>query len=295
MRNETRQEIQKANNRKLLIALLVALLLLAVFSVSAVFTFITYRENQRLLAEAGELTSRLDAVSLELTVRRVDTEQKLLAAQTEEERESTERENRLALKNRFLERDRDELLNLVNPWNSIDENLEVRLCGIGDGMFIDERCAGALRVMLEDCKKAGGYPCPISTYRTQDYQQELFDDKVQRVIAAGTSVEDAPAKAAMSVAVPGTSEHQLGLAVDIVDEWNPNLDYSQEWTGTQRWLMEHCWEYGFILRYPNETSDITGIIYEPWHYRYVGKAAAAEITALGVTFEEYLQGRTTDA
>ena len=75
--------------------------------------------------------------------------------------------------------------------------------------------------------------------------------------------------------------------MDILDVDNPDLDNSQEWTATQQWLMKHCNEYGFILRYPNGTSAITGIIYEPWHYRFVGKATAAEIGMLGITLEEY--------
>ena len=90
--------------------------------------------------------------------------------------------------------------------------------------------------------------------------------------------------------MPGTSEHQLGLAVDIVDISNQHLDASQENTAVQKWLMEHSWEYGFILRYPNEKSEITGIIYEPWHYRYVGREDAEQIHTLGVCLEEYLEG-----
>ena len=90
------------------------------------------------------------------------------------------------------------------------------------------------------------------------------------------------------MAIPGTSEHQLGLAVDIVDKHSQVLDNSQADTPAQQWLMEHSWEYGFILRYPEGKSEITGIIYEPWHYRYVGKEAAAEIHELGLCLEEYL-------
>ena len=98
--------------------------------------------------------------------------------------------------------------------------------------------------------------------------------------------------AATEVAMPGTSEHQLGLALDIIDNRNWNLDESQASMPTQQWLMENSWRYGWILRYPNEKSEITGIIYEPWHYRYVGKTVAAEIYNLGVCLEEYLQSLT---
>ena len=95
-------------------------------------------------------------------------------------------------------------------------------------------------------------------------------------------------EAAKEIAVPGTSEHQLGLAVDLMDEDYPYLNDHQANTGTQKWLMEHCHEYGFILRYPIGSTEITGIIYEPWHYRYVGVEIAQEIMNLGITLEEYL-------
>ncbi|MCB6367700.1 M15 family metallopeptidase, partial [Intestinibacillus massiliensis] len=95
--------------------------------------------------------------------------------------------------------------------------------------------------------------------------------------------------AAVWVAVPGTSEHQLGLAVDLVSLSNQNLNHSQENTALQKWLMKNSWKYGFILRYPSDKSSITGIGYEPWHYRYVGKKAAKAIYEQGVCLEEYLQ------
>ena len=119
----------------------------------------------------------------------------------------------------------------------------------------------------------------------------LFDNKILRLIDEGVSAEDAPTLAATTVALPGTSEHQLGLAVDILDTNYPYLDEYQQYTGAQQWLMEHSWEYGFILRYPNGTSEITGIIFEPWHYRYVGLEHAKAIHELGITLEEYIQLR----
>jgi D-alanyl-D-alanine carboxypeptidase len=102
------------------------------------------------------------------------------------------------------------------------------------------------------------------------------------------SHEKALTEAAKEVAIPGTSEHQLGLAIDLVDADFPYLDDRQANTATQKWLMEHCHEYGFILRYPTGTTQITGIIFEPWHYRYVGQEIAQEIMNLGITLEEYL-------
>ena len=91
------------------------------------------------------------------------------------------------------------------------------------------------------------------------------------------------------VAVPGTSEHQTGLALDIISLYYQVLDKNQENTAEQKWLMENSYKYGFILRYPSDKSEITGINYEPWHYRYVGKEAAKEIYEMGLCLEEYLE------
>ena len=179
---------------------------------------------------------------------------------------------------------------LVNPWNSVPEDYTVTLREIGNGQSVDERCADDLMDMLADCKaRSGGTPVVCSSYRTQAKQQSLYDNKVKRLMKQGYSYETALTEAARVVAVPGTSEHQLGLAVDIVDKSYQILDKKQETTAVQKWLMEHAWEYGFILRYPNGTTDLTGIIYEPWHYRYVGRDAAADIRDKGVTLEEYIE------
>ena len=131
-------------------------------------------------------------------------------------------------------------------------------------------------------------PYICSAYRTWDDQTYLFDKKVNSFISKGYSEAEAKVLAAKETAVPGTSEHQLGLAVDILCTSRPWLDDGQADTATQQWLMANCHKYGFILRYPKGTTPITGIIYEPWHYRYVGVEIATEIMTKGITFEEYL-------
>lgn len=190
----------------------------------------------------------------------------------------------------LMELERLDMLILVNPWNPIPEGYTPVLRMVDESHAMDERCADALLQMINDCREAGMHPYICSAYRTQEYQQGLFDNKVLRVILSGVDAEEAPAVAARSVAVPGTSEHQLGLAVDIIDEFYTNLDQGQEGTDTQQWLMENCWRYGFILRYPNGTTEKTGIIYEPWHYRYVGEFAE-EIHKSGLVFEDYIAQR----
>ena len=179
---------------------------------------------------------------------------------------------------------------LVNPWNYMPEGYTVELTAISDDHKIASIAYADYREMMEDCKNAGMEPVVCSSYRTQAYQEGLFQNKVKRVLEEDPdcSPEEARAAAAMVVAVPGTSEHQLGLAIDIVDNRNWNLDESQAQMPTQQWLMQNSWRYGWILRYPNEKSKITGIIYEPWHYRYVGREVAAEIHSLDICLEEYL-------
>ena len=181
---------------------------------------------------------------------------------------------------------------LVNPWNAVPEDYAVSLVSIGDGESVDQRCYGDLMQMLDDCAVYGNaQPYVCSSYRTNDTQTRLYENKVDRLIAQGYSPSDARTEAAKAVAIPGTSEHQLGLAVDIVDLRYQVLDAGQENTATQQWLMQNSWKYGFILRYPNDKTAVTGIIYEPWHYRYVGRENAKAIYESGLCLEEYLQAQ----
>lgn len=177
---------------------------------------------------------------------------------------------------------------LVNPWTPLPEDYQVTLTALKNGHSVDERCYPDLQAMMDACREAGLHPVICSSYRTQEKQTRLYNNQVDKLVGRGYARTDAEAEAGKAVAVPGTSEHQLGLAVDIVDLSNQNLNESQEDTAVQKWLMEHSWEYGFILRYPNDKSDVTGIIYEPWHYRYVGREAARDIREQGVCLEEYL-------
>lgn len=187
-----------------------------------------------------------------------------------------------------LPSEEDWRLVLVNAWNPLPEDETVTLKELSNGLRVDERCYPDLQAMMDACRAAGLSPVICSAYRSYEKQEELYWNKVDRLLAQGYAQTDAEEEAGREVARPGTSEHQLGLAVDIVDLDNQNLDETQKSTAVQQWLMAHSWEYGFILRYPGGKSEITGIIYEPWHYRYVGRDAAAEIYEQGVCLEEYL-------
>ena len=178
---------------------------------------------------------------------------------------------------------------LVNHWNTLPESYSFETSRLSNGLEVDSRCYGDLTDMLGAMEELELCPIVCAAYRSMEEQEALFDAKVRQYILLGNTRADAEAKAGTIVAVPGTSEHHLGLAVDIVDASYQLLDEKQEQTAVQQWLISHSWEYGFILRYPNEKSTVTGIIYEPWHYRYVGKAIAKEIHEKNITLEEYLQ------
>lgn len=183
----------------------------------------------------------------------------------------------------------DWALLLVNAEHPLPEGFAVpQFTQLRNGHAIDQRAYPALQAMMDGCRAAGLSPLICSSYRSAETQRQLFEQEVEGWLAKGYIREEAEAQAARWVARPGASEHQTGLAVDIVDTNYQLLDQGQENTVVQRWLMEHCADYGFILRYPTDKSELTGVGYEPWHYRYVGVEAAQEIMRDGLCLEEYL-------
>ena len=184
---------------------------------------------------------------------------------------------------------KDELLTLVNFENTIPKDWKVDLVQLNNGQSVDRRIYDDLIAMLQAAKSEGLNPLICSSYRTNEKQEQLYQNKVSEYLSQGYSKVEASDKAAFWVARPGTSEHQLGLAVDIVSTKNQRLDRSQENTVEQQWLIQNSWKYGFVLRYPTNKNSITGVGYEPWHYRYVGKEHAKKIHELGVCLEEYVK------
>lgn len=178
---------------------------------------------------------------------------------------------------------------LVNCWRPISDSYAVDVLELSNGQKVAVECYDALIEMLSDCEEYGLRPEVCSGFRSLSDQAKLFENKIERVMAAGHGREDAERIAATEVARPGTSEHHTGLAVDIIDRDYPVLDETQEQRPTQQWLLENSWKYGFVLRYPTGKTDITGIIYEPWHYRYVGVDAAKIMYEQDLCLEEYLE------
>ena len=176
---------------------------------------------------------------------------------------------------------------LVNKDNPLPADFAPELTAIENGQYFDSRAADALNEFAAAAKAEGLSVYITSSYRNYATQESLFNNKVNQYISSEGSVEAATEKAKTIVAYPGTSEHQLGLACDIVDKYYQYKNESLESTELSIWMAAHSAEYGFILRYPKNKTDITGVMFEPWHFRYVGKEAAAYITEKGLTLEEF--------
>ena len=185
------------------------------------------------------------------------------------------------------------VLILVNPWNYIPEDYVPELEKVQGKYNMDIKAAESARNLVAAAKEAGFNMQLCSAYRTVEKSAQLYKNKVNEYIGYGYSEADAKVEAAKWVAPPGTSEHHTGLAMDLVssDYWNyySDLEHDYEKFDSFRWMYEHCAEFGFILRYPKDKQDITGITYEPWHYRFVGIEAATYIMENGLCLEEYLE------
>lgn len=172
---------------------------------------------------------------------------------------------------------------LVNRDSYIPDDYQVELTELSNGKKVDSRIYPELQEMFNDARAQGYGLFVREGYRTQEEQQQLMDEKIEAYENEGKSKSEAKKLAEQWVAIPGTSEHQLGIAVDI------NADTTKSSSDdVYNWLAENAHTYGFIKRYPSNKTDITGVINEPWHYRYVGKEAASKIYSQGNCLEEYI-------
>ena len=178
---------------------------------------------------------------------------------------------------------------LVNKQHPVPEDYSFTLGTIAGSMKCDIRIISDLMDMLSAAKEDGVELMVCSPYRDYNRQTVLFNRKIDYYMDKGYSYVEAYKIASITVTVPGASEHQIGLALDIVSNTYSSLDTGFGETDAGIWLKEHGFEYGFILRYPLGKEYITGIQYEPWHYRYVGKTAATLIMNQGITLEEFLE------
>ena len=177
---------------------------------------------------------------------------------------------------------------LVNAINPLAEDYALNLTSYNEYYQVDARILEPLNAMMKAAANDGVSIYPCSAYRTRERSAYLYEQQVQKFLNQGYSDEDAKVLASHWVAPPGTSEHHTGLALDFVSNESTELNKSFADTKAAKWLLENAESYGFILRYPEGKEDITGIVFEPWHYRFVGVETAAYIMQKGLTFEEYL-------
>ena len=244
-------------------------------------------EDVRLEGEAyGETSHGMDIVAKYSAVEILDsTPYHNSEAQREEYVEPAEENG----ENSGFSRD-DWRLVLINKQHSIPEDYSFTLGSINTmkgSMYCDERIIDDLLDMLQAAKEDGITLAICSPYRDLAYQEKLFNRKVVRYMNRGMSYLEAYQLASQAVTVPGASEHQIGLALDIVTDSYLTLDEGFGDTPAGKWLAENSCHYGFILRYPKDKEYIAGIEYEPWHFRYVGTEAATLMTEQGITLEEF--------
>lgn len=179
---------------------------------------------------------------------------------------------------------------LVNKQHPIPDDYELKLGSIKTSrgsMKCDRRIIADLEKMIEDARKDGINLVICSPYRPSTRQKYLFNKKVKVYVKSGNSYMDSYYLSAQAVNIPGSSEHEIGLALDIVSDRYSGLNEGFADTDAGKWLAKHCMEYGFVLRYPKGKESITGIEYEPWHFRYVGKEAAEYMSSENICLEEF--------
>ena len=170
---------------------------------------------------------------------------------------------------------------LASATSPIGDYAPPELVTVENGQQFDSRAAVSLQNFIAAARAQGLSVCLSSAYRDYYTQQYLYNRKVSQL--GGDE-----AAAARIVLPPGTSEHQLGLCADITDQYYDVKTEALEDTAMFQWMQEHCAEYGFVVRYPKDKQDITGVMYEPWHFRYVGEEAAQYMVAHNLCLEEFL-------
>lgn len=178
---------------------------------------------------------------------------------------------------------------LVNDQHPLAESVQPELVETRNEKLIHKKIRASLELMLDDAKKEGLDIIICSAYRDYEHQARLVAESMEKLMKMGHNYTEAHWQTKLNLALVGTSEHHTGLAVDLVGTDYQTLDEKQADTPEAKWLAEHAYEYGFILRYPEGKEQITGIIYESWHFRYVGRTAAAFITENQLCLEEFIE------
>lgn len=189
---------------------------------------------------------------------------------------------------RILFQNNEKILTLVNREHPLSKSYKADLKSICNGRLEAQKVIyNDLIAMLKDGSNKGYSFWIASAYRSREKQQKLVDDDVAVFRNQGMSYNQALAETYKETMPAGCSEHETGLALDILASDNLNMDKSQADSPANQWLRKNCMKYGFILRYPEDKVSITGVNYEPWHLRYVGKEVALFITENDLTLEEF--------
>lgn len=247
------------------------------------------QEDEPLAGSDTEADIEAETETDAVTETETETDTDIRTSQETLQEQSLEEQEELLRMKKAEEMKADWRLFLTNKNHYIPTDYEPELVVFTGRHRVDERITEDLQEMIDAAKEDGVSLQIVSAYRDFDRQKRLYEKKVRAYRRKGMTFEEASMEAAKTVAVPGTSEHQLGLALDIVGSSHSALTESFADTKAGIWLAAHSYEYGFILRYPKGKEEITGIIFEPWHFRYVGKDYAKEITEQGLTLEEYLK------
>ncbi|MGI5985278.1 MAG: M15 family metallopeptidase [Oscillospiraceae bacterium] len=210
----------------------------------------------------------------------------MMSISPKDEKKSDENVNEEAVKTELSEEDKWQLI-LVNKERVVPADFTVDLITF-DNVRVDCRISDMLRDMLNDAKKDGIDIAICSGYRSVSEQRQIYEAKVSSFLTQGYNEEASKINTNQYIQPPGASEHHTGLAVDLQTGGKPALDESFAQTPAYEWLKENAAKYGFIERYPKDKSDITGVFWEPWHFRYVGPSNAKAITSMGICLEEYV-------
>lgn len=178
---------------------------------------------------------------------------------------------------------------LVNKDNPLPEDYSFEQHTLNSGFIIDEQAYIDLYRFTKACNDADFHYNIVSAYRDSESQQGVIDRNIQELMDKGLSEEEARAKTYETIQMVGCSEHETGLALDLSDEEHFTLTDDLETSPTIKWFTDNCYNYGFILRYPKDKAEVTGISYEPWHFRYVGEEAAKFMHEHNLTLEEFHQ------
>ncbi len=190
----------------------------------------------------------------------------------------------------YIYQDEDDFFYVVNKTYLLPEDYEIQTDYVQGSYEMEKTAAKHMREMIAAAKEDGINLKVLSAYRTVNYQKKLFERNVKsRMEDYGMSYEEAYYDTSINIAPPGGSEHNAGLAADIITENDWDTYTGFEDTDEFAWLQIHAPEHGFILRYLKGKEDITGYIYEPWHYRYVGGKYAQDIMDSGLCLEEYFE------